>query len=87
MLLKTAMPRSGPVGGCGGIKIAFECANDPVSRRYIIKSVGREVRNEMKSMCSDASNKSNTKKDLTQFTWDNLKNETLTKMFKYSQKL
>ena len=35
-------------------KIATECIQDPVTKKYVIKTLGRVIWKEMKAMCSDA---------------------------------
>ena len=62
-------------------KIALECLSDAVTRTHVLKGIGREVRQEMKVMCSEATSsilKSNKKEDLSSFSWSKLSEELST---------
>ena len=48
---------------------------EPATRVYVLKGIGREVRNELKAMCSDCTNsilRSQSLTDLYGFAWDTL---------------
>lgn len=58
----------------------MECLSDAVTRKHVLKGIGRKVRQEMKVMCSEATLsvlKSN-KKDLSIFSWSKLSEELST---------
>ena len=63
-------------------KIATECLQDPITRKYVIKALGHEMRKEMRMMCSDATAsvlRSGKKEDLSAFSWDTMMNELSTR--------